>query len=79
MYYFKGEDKGCNAQVGFRSGVRAMNLQRDGCLSDHTIQHEFLHSLGFYHQHSAPNRDDYVIIYRENIQQGTFNTLKQFI
>lgn len=53
-----------------------MNLEKDGCLYDYIIQHEFLHSLGFYHQHSAPNRDDYVIVYYENIEASTFDNFK---
>lgn len=32
------------------------------------IIHEFLHALGFDHQHSAVKRDDYVEIVKENIR-----------
>ena len=29
-----------------------------------------LHTLGFYHQHSATERDDYVTINWQNIERG---------
>jgi hypothetical protein len=34
------------------------------------VIHEFLHALGFYHQHSAIDRDDYVTINWQNIEPG---------
>jgi hypothetical protein len=38
-----------------------------------TVLHELLHALGFYHQQSATERDDYVIINWQNIQSGNFS------
>jgi hypothetical protein len=35
-----------------------------------TIIHELLHALGFYHQQSATERDDYVRINWNNIEPG---------
>lgn len=39
-----------------------------------TVEHEFLHALGFYHEHARYDRDDYVTIAFENIQQGFIKT-----
>jgi len=39
-----------------------------GCYSTGTIEHEFLHALGVYHQQSRSDRDDYVKIIEENIE-----------
>jgi len=41
-----------------------------GCFRLGTIEHELLHTLGFFHQQSATERDDYVTIHWENIQDG---------
>ena len=32
--------------------------------------HEFLHTLGFFHEQSRPDRDTYVRVITENIQPG---------
>lgn len=47
-----------------------------GCLSGTPI-HEFLHALGFYHEQSRTDRDDYVTINYENIQPGIIQNYKQ--
>ncbi|KAM3614486.1 uncharacterized protein V6R79_015146 [Siganus canaliculatus] len=45
-----------------------------------TVEHEFLHALGFYHEQSRYDRDDFVTIKFENIQQGferNFNKVRK--
>jgi len=77
-----GEPAGCFSYVGhLGSGRQQLNLElypvEEGCFRIGTIIHEFLHALGFYHMHSATERDDFVRIAWENIQPGTasnFNT-----
>ena len=43
------------------------------------VSHEFIHALGFWHEQSRTDRDQYVTIKYENIQSGLniklFNTL----
>lgn len=65
----------CYSYIGYGNSVRKYNLRRDsigsGCFRLGTIIHEFLHTLGFQHQHSSPNRNDYVEIRFDNIKNGT--------
>ncbi|XP_071764596.1 meprin A subunit beta-like [Centroberyx gerrardi] len=43
------------------------------CDTISTVEHEFLHALGFFHEQSRYDRDDHVIIVSENIQEGKEN------
>lgn len=43
-----------------------------------TIQHEMLHTLGFYHMQSSHDRDDYVEIMWDNISPGSFLQFEKF-
>jgi hypothetical protein len=57
-------------QSGFMTGDRTVSLQHPGCITQGIIMHELLHTLGFYHEQSRPDRDSYVTIRQGNIQSG---------
>jgi hypothetical protein len=65
------KDGGCWSYIGKPPSwtVQAMSLD-NGCVYNGIIQHEFLHALGFYHEHSRPDRDNYVTINLENVRDG---------
>lgn len=47
-----------------------------GCVYDNVIQHEFIHALGFYHEHQLPERDNYITINWDTVRGdycGAFN------
>ncbi|KAF2884814.1 hypothetical protein ILUMI_21347 [Ignelater luminosus] len=76
--YITGNNTGCWSMVGRSGGRQELNLQRNGCLWYGTIAHEFLHAAGFYHQQSAPERDDWVYIYWQNIQPGQEHNFEKY-
>jgi len=64
-------DDGCKAAIGrYQNGAQKLNLQKPGCMSTSTIQHEVFHSLGVSHEQSRRDRDDYINIYWRNIKPG---------
>jgi hypothetical protein len=42
-----------------------------GCQYVGVALHEMMHTLGFFHTSSRTDRDSYVIVYDNNIAQGT--------
>uniref|UniRef100_A0A3P9JXI1 Metalloendopeptidase n=1 Tax=Oryzias latipes TaxID=8090 RepID=A0A3P9JXI1_ORYLA len=61
---------GCYSYVGRRiAGGQVLSIG-SGCDTKATVEHEILHALGFYHEQSRYDRDDYVRIVRDNILQG---------
>ncbi|KAM4688944.1 meprin A subunit beta-like [Discoglossus pictus] len=64
------KDSGCYSYVGnLRRGKQQLSLGTN-CDRIATIQHEFLHALGFWHEQSRADRDDYVIIEWDRILSG---------
>ncbi|KAB0791561.1 hypothetical protein PPYR_03361 [Photinus pyralis] len=61
---------GCWSSVGRSGGRQIVNLQSPGCLTKiGTTIHELLHACGFYHEQNRYDRDLYVAINWENIQE----------
>ncbi|XP_005861077.1 PREDICTED: LOW QUALITY PROTEIN: meprin A subunit alpha [Myotis brandtii] len=68
--------EGCWSEVGDQHVGQNLSI---GLRCDHKaiIQHEILHALGFYHEQSRTDRDDYVKIWWDEIipgHQHNFNT-----
>lgn len=40
------------------------------CLEEGQVQHELMHALGFFHEHSRPDRDDFVKVREKFIMEG---------
>lgn len=62
-------DSGCWSYVGYIHRVQEMNLGA-GCEWESTIIHEFLHAIGFQHQQCSYERDDYVEVHLENVEDN---------
>ncbi|XP_069830101.1 astacin-like metalloendopeptidase [Dendropsophus ebraccatus] len=66
----KSDQGGCWSNIGKTSEEQVVSLSADYCMVYGTIQHEIMHSLGFFHEHTRKDRDDYINILWENIDQG---------
>ncbi|XP_016317087.1 high choriolytic enzyme 1-like isoform X2 [Sinocyclocheilus anshuiensis] len=62
---------GCSSAVGRSGGKQQLSLSVDGCASHGIIEHELLHSLGFHHEHTRSDRDQYIWINWQNIPQAS--------
>ncbi len=72
MFFFSYS---CLSHVGrYQGGGRGAQLLSLGrsCFTYQTVKHELMHAIGFYHEQSRTDRDDYVNIYLENVKPGKF-------
>ena len=76
--FITGNENGCWSFIGNQQkGGQQLNLQSPGCGRKGTVMHEMLHACGFLHEQSTYNRDNYVKILTENIEdEHLFNFLR---
>ena len=70
----KGDWAGCYATIG-KARQAQLNLGPH-CMNRETILHEVMHILGFFHEQSREDRDDYVEVLFDNINpayKGNFD------
>lgn len=70
-----GHRKGCFSNLGRnKHGPTSLNLDVNICFQviGHAI-HEMMHSLGVYHEHMRPDRDEYISIIWDNIKKGNLS------
>lgn len=61
----------CWSMVGDQQEGQLLSLG-PGCDHKAVIEHELLHALGFYHEQSRQDRDDYVNIHLDQVTDGLF-------
>ncbi|XP_071055448.1 zinc metalloproteinase nas-4-like [Onthophagus taurus] len=70
---FTNNKTGCWSYVGKQGGKQEINLQHPACVRKDrrgTILHEIMHALGFVHEHTRPDRDKYIDVLWDNINQA---------
>jgi len=63
------EGGGCSSMVGRTGNAQRVTLGR-GCVNLGTVIHELMHAVGFWHEQSRADRDQYVYIDHRNIISG---------
>ncbi|XP_043258686.1 seminal metalloprotease 1 [Colletes gigas] len=74
----EGKMSGCWSLVGRHNQGQVVNLQNPGCVQHGVVVHEFMHALGFYHQQSAANRDEWVMIHWKNVKRGKEHNFNKY-
>lgn len=75
--------KGCWSYVGKIGGPQIVSLQapsggRPNCLgSEGRAIHELMHALGIFHEQSRADRDDFVTVHWQNIEDGYENNFEK--
>jgi len=64
------QNSGCWSPIGRQGGRQDLNLQSPNCMNVGIVMHEMIHALGFHHEQSRPDRDDYINIHWGNIERG---------
>ncbi|XP_068561663.1 astacin-like metalloprotease toxin 5 isoform X5 [Cebidichthys violaceus] len=60
--------RGCASYVGFGGGEQPMFIGPECIVGN--IVHEILHALGFHHEHTRMDRDQYITVLFGNIMEG---------
>ncbi len=66
---FTSKDKGCFSYVGMQGGRQEVNLSK-GCYVPMIAAHEILHAIGMEHEQSREDRDDFLTVLWENIEEN---------
>jgi len=80
VFVRKREDgAGCSSSVGhLGQSQQFINLEAS-CVDRHgTLIHEMIHTIGFYHEQSRPDRDDYITVQYENVESGKEHNFNKY-
>ncbi|KHN73960.1 Zinc metalloproteinase nas-13 [Toxocara canis] len=74
-YVFIAPINHCSSEVGRIGGLQYLSLTSH-CLHMGSILHEFMHALGFFHEHVRADRDNYVDIHWANIYPPRYDAFR---
>ena len=70
FYFFSNY---CESNIGKKGGKQTLYLGT-GCRTRGHVTHELMHALGFFHEHTRPDRNKFVKILWDNIKKGIMHT-----
>ncbi|XP_013875964.1 astacin-like metalloprotease toxin 5 isoform X2 [Austrofundulus limnaeus] len=74
-YVFFQNGNGCASYIGFIGGKQSVFMPPQ--CSSGNIAHELLHTLGFQHEHTRSDRDQYIEVVQNNILPGMENNFNK--
>ncbi|KAM9431702.1 hatching enzyme 1.2 [Clarias gariepinus] len=69
---------GCWSYLGSSGGRQTLSLQSPECVSSGVVSHQLMHALGFVHEQSRPDRDQYVTIMWSKIGKDHLRNFAKF-
>ncbi|NXP06523.1 MEP1A protein, partial [Thinocorus orbignyianus] len=76
-YIFFRKEDGCWSMVGDQQTGQDLSIGA-GCDYRAIVEHEILHALGFYHEQSRMDRDDYVTIWWDQVISGKEHNFEKY-
>lgn len=73
---FVNMDDHCYSDLGMIGGRQILNVG-NGCSTGNVI-HEIGHTLGFLHEQTRADRDNFIIVYTNNIQPGALSQFTKY-
>lgn len=64
----------CHSKIGHQGGAQEVSIG-SGCDTKGVVMHELLHALGFWHEHSRYDRDNYIVVHTDNVVTGKMDKL----
>ncbi|XP_048580000.1 zinc metalloproteinase nas-13 isoform X2 [Nematostella vectensis] len=65
LSFFRGQ--GCWGHLGHTANYTSQISIGDNCDFQYVMSHEIGHSVGFWHEHNRPDRDNYILVLWENV------------
>ncbi|XP_066926859.1 zinc metalloproteinase nas-4-like [Clytia hemisphaerica] len=75
--YYTSKENVCSSNIGKVGGKQEIHIGKD-CMVLGTIIHETMHALGFIHEHSRPDRDEYLKVNWENIEKDEWSNFNKY-
>ncbi|XP_066017836.1 zinc metalloproteinase nas-14-like [Pocillopora verrucosa] len=75
---FASGSAGCWSYVGRTGNSQVINLGSAGCWTQGIVAHEIGHAIGFFHEQSRPDRDQFVIVQLQNVIPGRESNFNKY-